>query len=466
MPKSRFIYDNAIDRATLSTTTTLVASMPITNLASDVKSKVCRSTTTSLAIKAVWASGESVGGVAIPFCNFSPTATMRARFSNEATATNRLLYSQTLSNAVYTKSAVTLGSTSTAPDGTSTADPVIDTVATSVHVIYQAVALTTATTYTLSMFVKAAGRTRVQLQNSTLGAFAGFDLTAGTATSSGGSGFVSSAIQSLASSWFRVSITFTTTATSSQNLAIYLQDASGNNSYLGNGTSGVYSWGWQLEISTAMSSYYPTTTVALARPVGYIDSWQSYAYDSGVILCCPATAVKLRGWTAAQSASAYAYGGGAYARHWLTTAITGVLGALIEIVDTSNLQGYAEASRLVLGAYWEPAGVNVEEGATMTVGDTSKHYRTDAGDLLTDVGTRFRKQDFNLPDLNSTDRAKMWEILWGNGMAYPVFVSLYPDNADTKLEQAHQIYGKLMQTPVMGTPYFNHNSATVEIEEI
>lgn len=464
MPNLRIIYDNAAERATLSSTTSLVASMPITNLVNTTKSRVCRSTTTSLRIAAVWPTAELVSGIALPFCNLSPTATARIRITNEAGATNFMLQSSVQSNASYTKSATTVGSAVVAPDGTTTALPVIDTAATSAHTISQSISLGSTATYTFSLFIKANGRTRAKLSNATLGAFANLDLTAGTVLTTGGTGYVGSSIKAYPNSWYRVSLTFTTGVGSSQALTLGLQDAAGTDSYLGNASSGVVSWGWQLETGLVATSHIPTTTTTAARVAGYIDTWQSYAYDSGNILCCPAPSVSIRGWTLAQSVSAYAYGGGTHARAWLTQ--TSALGLVIDIADPSNAQGYAEVSKLVIGDYWEPKGVGAEIGATMTVEDSSKHTRTDAGDLITDVGTRFRKQELSLPDLNPVDRAKMWDILWGNGMSRPIFLSTYPNSSDLKLEQAHQLYGKLVQTPVMGTPYFNSMSANIEIEEI
>jgi hypothetical protein len=162
--------------------------------------------------------------------------------------------------------------------------------------------------------------------------------------------------------------------------------------------------------------------------------------------------------------NSYSYGGGAYGRAWINSPAT-VKKLVIDLVDTTNVSGYIEVSRLVAGQYWEPK-IGAEQGATLTVVDTSKHYRNDAGDQMTDRGTRHRKQNFSIPSLDEQDRAKMWDILWGNGMARPVFISVYPNNADSRLEQLHQLYGKMVTTPIMGTPYFNRNNATIDIEEI
>lgn len=208
------------------------------------------------------------------------------------------------------------------------------------------------------------------------------------------------------------------------------------------------------------------TSGATIRVRGYTNTGDTTPiFDTGTIFACPAQPLGLWGWGSdALGANAFSYGGGAYARAWISNPAN-VKKLVIDLVDTGNLAGYLEVSRLVTGIYWEPK-IGAEQGATMTVVDTSKHYRNDAGDQMTDRGTRHRKQTFNLPSLDPQDRAKMWEILWGNGMARPVFISIYPNDTDVRLEQTHQLYGKLVTSPVMGTPYFNRQNASLDVEEI
>jgi len=209
------------------------------------------------------------------------------------------------------------------------------------------------------------------------------------------------------------------------------------------------------------------TSQATVRVRGYATtSSPTPLFDTGAVYACPAPALGLWGWGQPLGVNAFAYGGGTYGRVWVSNPAQ-VAKVVIDIVDTTNTAGYIEVSRLLIGDYWEPE-VGPEAGsATMSVNDTSKHYRTDGGDQLTDVGTKYRKQSFSLPWLASaSDKAKMWNILWGNGMARPVFISMYPNNSDVTLEQANQLYGKLVTSPVMSTPYFNRNSATLDIEEV
>lgn len=232
----------------------------------------------------------------------------------------------------------------------------------------------------------------------------------------------------------------------------------------------------QAEAQGWPSSYIPTTTTtvtrsaevwttaAATRPTGYVDTWQSYTYDSGAQLACPAPTVTPRRWTAAQGASAYAFGGGACARLWLPSAVQAYT-VTVDIVDTGNLQGYLEASALVVGAYWESA-TNFDYGASARLIDTSKSSRNDAGDQITDTGTVSRALKIPMSKLAPADQTTLWNIMQACGTHYPVFASMFPGNADLTLEARHQVYGKFQDLPEMELPYFNLGSATFQVESV
>lgn len=75
----RLIHDNAIDRAASLTASTTAGSLVAANLQTDIKSQVWRSTATSATLTATWSAPEVIGGVVLPFCNFTSTATLRVR---------------------------------------------------------------------------------------------------------------------------------------------------------------------------------------------------------------------------------------------------------------------------------------------------------------------------------------------------------------------------------------------------
>lgn len=74
----RILNNNAADRATLSASTT-AGSLVVTNLKTDYKAAVYRSTGTTTTITATWASNETIGVVVFPFCNLTATATIRVK---------------------------------------------------------------------------------------------------------------------------------------------------------------------------------------------------------------------------------------------------------------------------------------------------------------------------------------------------------------------------------------------------
>lgn len=75
MSNLRVIYDNAADRATLSSSAT-AGSLGVSNLVTDIKSAVCRSTTTSLTITATWPTAETLGAAVFAFTNCTDNATI------------------------------------------------------------------------------------------------------------------------------------------------------------------------------------------------------------------------------------------------------------------------------------------------------------------------------------------------------------------------------------------------------
>jgi hypothetical protein len=124
-----------------------------------------------------------------------------------------------------------------------------------------------------------------------------------------------------------------------------------------------------------------------------------------------------------------------------------------------------EASRLICGAYWSPE-YNPGYGATARVNDTTANSRSQSGDLRSDVGTVSRSLPVDLERIVPTDRARLWNILRGSAKSGPVFISLFPEDDDPELEQAHQLYGKLASDLAISHPMFGNFSAPLEVEEI
>jgi hypothetical protein len=204
------------------------------------------------------------------------------------TPKNLLGYTQDFSNAAWTKSGlVTAGmaNVTTAPDGTTTADQLIETAATAVHYAEQSAGATTAATnYTVSVAIKANGRQFATVSftgaTSTLWVAATFDLSGGGSVSNTGNGssatYVSSSITSLGSGWFRCTVTGSLTSASTGVFTIQPSNSgtptySGYSvhSYTGDGTSGIYVWGAQLSNSASIDPYSPVYGAAVTSSAYY-----------------------------------------------------------------------------------------------------------------------------------------------------------------------------------------------------
>ena len=152
----------------------------------------------------------------------------------------------------------------TSPDGTVNADKLIATAVTSTHIILQQPAgSVSGTTSSVSIFAKASGLSNIQILNNAGGlGVANFNLSTGTATLVNG---VSASIQDYGNGWYRCIMTYTPTSTGNFNIQIRLADNSGNTTFLGNGTDGIYLYGAQLEAGSYPTSYIPTTSAAVTR---------------------------------------------------------------------------------------------------------------------------------------------------------------------------------------------------------
>lgn len=192
----------------------------------------------------------------------------------EESRSNSLKYSEQFNDASWTKYlgfVTVLQDDTTAPDGNLTADKLVPTTDNNIHLTFQNVAKSaTALTYSFSMYVKAAGYSRmgINIQNGPNGVSATFNLSTLAVTIAGfGTGFtpISAKIEPFSNSWHRVIIVLTSDATVQIGASIYVYNNSGSASFAGDGTSGIYAWGAQLEAGAFPTSYIPTTSAALTR---------------------------------------------------------------------------------------------------------------------------------------------------------------------------------------------------------
>ena len=225
------------------------------------------------------------------------------------------------------------------------------------------------------------------------------------------------------------------------------------------------SWFNPENIGAVILPFTNLTQAATIRVQAYSDNaGMVLVYDSGVVSACPAQPASLRGFTALQAQSAYAYGGGAYARLYFPSNIF-VQNVLITLSDSTNATGYIEASRLIIGNCWSST-YNADLGATVTFQDTGKNSRTDAGDLITDTGSKNRKISIKISLMPPVDRTALASILRNSGFGNPIFMSIFPSNIDKELERDYQVYGKITTMSAMAITTYNAYTAPIDIEEV
>ena len=179
---------------------------------------------------------------------------------------NLLLQSQTFDNASWLKSNSSITANAiAAPDGTVTADKLVEAATTSVHSATQAVTFAANFIYTASVYAKAGERSFLIIQPTSDSRFAYYNLSNGTVGTVNGSP-LSTQIQSVGNNWYRCTITVTSPGATAANCILYSAATDGNATYTGDGTSGIYLWGAQLSVGPYALDYTPTTSAAVYGP--------------------------------------------------------------------------------------------------------------------------------------------------------------------------------------------------------
>jgi hypothetical protein len=204
----------------------------------------------------------------------------------EKVRTNLALYSEEFDNAAYVKlfSSITANSIANPLNGATTADKIVEDTANNLHRVGQgSMSVVSGQIYTFSFYAKEGERNELELQrintsgtvfNSISSTTA--NLTLGTLTV--GSNVTASSIESVGNGWYRISVSLTAIATGSGGLNIGLMK-NGNVSYLGDGTSGAFIFGFQAESGDIATEYIHTTSAAVS--VGITDDVPRVDYSGG-----------------------------------------------------------------------------------------------------------------------------------------------------------------------------------------
>ena len=153
-----------------------------------------------------------------------------------------------------------------APDGKTNANIAIPDTSLNQHRFWRS--LSTTFPFTMSVYAKSAGYNFISLGwgGGVSGGSIIFDIVNGTI--SGTATDFTATIENVGNGWFRCSLAYTLVSTIPTSLSrwIVVRNANSTANYSGDGTSGVYLWGWQIEESAASTSYIRTDATTVTRP--------------------------------------------------------------------------------------------------------------------------------------------------------------------------------------------------------
>jgi hypothetical protein len=181
----------------------------------------------------------------------------------EPQRTNIYTWSSSFDNAAWSKTdASIIASAIISPDGLVNASKLNDNTNNAQHGILRFI-VGLASPTTISFFVKEAEYSRCCIENYSDGGRVVFNISTMSVVSTS-SNFTNATVEEYANGFIRVSAT-TVGTSGNKAFGLGLINNSGQNSFVGTGTSGIYVYGAQAEAGAYPTSYIPTTSASVTR---------------------------------------------------------------------------------------------------------------------------------------------------------------------------------------------------------
>ncbi len=188
----------------------------------------------------------------------------RCRLIYNTASTNLLTYSEQFDNAAWNKNEVSITANATlSPDGTVTADFIVEANTSGAHFTSQAYTVPSINNYVWSVYAKRKERDFIRLYDSVTGFSCWFDLKMGAVGTV--SGVDNQGIEYIGDGWYRCFIQLNSLSAAAHDFFAIIALADNGTGYTGDSSSGLYLWGAQLRQASSLGHYVTTVAASASK---------------------------------------------------------------------------------------------------------------------------------------------------------------------------------------------------------